>query len=78
MYDSSVRSAIGIESGIAYQFGHYDQCLHIDTSKSLKHESPVKAKYCLVDINVEGLTPLQSGTRDNQVKSCICLIVSYD
>ncbi|TMW53381.1 hypothetical protein DOY81_001503, partial [Sarcophaga bullata] len=70
MYDASARSAVGIESGIAYQFGHYDQCLHVDTIKSLKDDSqdvdPVKAKYCLVDINVEGLTPLQSGTRDKQ------------
>lgn len=73
MYDASVRSAAGIESGITYQFGHYDQCLHNHNFKSLNDDSqdvrPVKAKYCLVDVNVEGLTPLLSGIRDKQVRT---------
>ncbi|KNC28798.1 hypothetical protein FF38_09958, partial [Lucilia cuprina] len=71
MFDASVRSPTGIESGILYHFGHYDQCLHTHNFKShlgyrTNKETPVQAKYCLVDVKIEGLTTLQSGSREKQ------------
>ncbi|XP_046803020.1 nose resistant to fluoxetine protein 6-like [Lucilia cuprina] len=71
VFDASVRSPTGIESGILYHFGHYDQCLHTHNFKShlgyrTNKETPVQAKYCLVDVKIEGLTTLQSGSREKQ------------
>lgn len=72
MYDASVRNPVGIESGILYHFGHYDQCLYTHNVKSQSQDSlpggsTVQAKYCLVEVEIEGLNALQSGTRKNQV-----------
>ncbi|KAM7346795.1 nose resistant to fluoxetine protein 6-like isoform 2-T2 [Cochliomyia hominivorax] len=72
MYDASVRNPVGIESGILYHFGHYDQCLHTNNFKSHSTDSSqyeeliVQPKYCLAEVKIEGLNALKTGTRDMQ------------
>ncbi|XP_075155901.1 nose resistant to fluoxetine protein 6-like [Haematobia irritans] len=67
MIDASVRSAVGLESQVIHQLGHFDQCFQksfpqtiVTTSESMDFLQPVPVQYCLVNVNVNGLTRLDS------------------
>uniref|UniRef100_A0A1A9X1E4 Uncharacterized protein n=1 Tax=Glossina brevipalpis TaxID=37001 RepID=A0A1A9X1E4_9MUSC len=70
MYDAAVQQANGIESGIFYQFGHYDQCLKPIKQQQQRQEHlngsslTVVAKYCLVDVFIDELTVQNTGSHD--------------
>lgn len=53
MFDSSVKIPTGVEYGVTYQFGNFDQCMDITTDK-IADGVAIKPKYCLADVVVEG------------------------
>lgn len=54
VWDSSVKSGVGIVSGTLLQYGDFDECLSV--------EEPIKAKYCLLTVNL--LKPLSYNATD--------------
>ena len=66
MYDSSVKSPVGIEFGADYQLGNYDQCMGIK-SDFIADGVSIKPKYCLLDVNVAGYSVRKSATRHHGV-----------
>lgn len=66
MYDSSVKSPVGVEFGVEYQLGNYDQCMGIKTDIVIDEVS-IKPKYCLLDVNIEGYSVRSSATRHREV-----------
>lgn len=71
VFDASARDQLGVASGILYQLGHYDQCLHQEQPSEESRRpggsnsssdiekwpkvSPVLAQYCLIEVSVDGL-----------------------
>lgn len=60
MYDSTVKSPVGIEYGSDYQLGNYDQCMGIKSDF-------IAPKYCLLDVNVDGYSIRNAATRHHGV-----------
>lgn len=53
MYDSSVKTVAGVEFGVLFHFGNFDQCMDIKTNIELDNVD-IRPKYCLADVAVEG------------------------
>lgn len=66
MYDSSVKSPVGIEFGVDHQLGNYDQCMGIK-SDFIADGVSIKPKYCLLDVNVDGYSIRNAATRHHGV-----------
>lgn len=64
VFDSSVKSPVGIEYGIDYHLGNFDECMSIVTD----HGVSIKPKYCLLEVNMEGYSIRQAATRHREVK----------
>ncbi|XP_018793001.1 PREDICTED: nose resistant to fluoxetine protein 6-like [Bactrocera latifrons] len=61
IYDAMAKSAVGINSGVLHQFGHFDECLdqqqfQTNPNKDDPPELIVRSQYCLVDIQMDGFT----------------------
>lgn len=66
MLDSSVKSPVGVEYGVEYQFGNFDECFDIKTS--LESDGvDIQPKYCLVDVKLEGFAIQNLARRHQQV-----------
>ncbi|XP_037931842.1 nose resistant to fluoxetine protein 6-like, partial [Teleopsis dalmanni] len=67
MYDATVKTPVGIESGILHQFGHFDQCLeqtkYVEEDLPKPVEIPVRAKYCLANVTLTGVPVLNIASR---------------
>lgn len=71
MFDASVKSPVGVEYGVEYQFGNFDQCMEI--SSSLENGGVnIEPKYCLVDVTLDGYAVQKAAVRNQQV-SCVAL-----
>lgn len=68
MFDSSVKSLVGIEYGNDYQFGNFDQCMNISTTLDVDQVN-IQPKYCLLDVKVDGLTIRSAATRNREVNT---------
>ena len=56
----------GIEYGVEFQLGNFDQCMNISTS--IKNDGVnIQPKYCLVDVKMDGFSVRNSAVRNNQV-----------
>lgn len=68
MYDSSVKIPEGIEYGVEFQLGNFDQCMNISTN--IENDGVnIQPKYCLVDVKMDGFNVRNSAVRNNQVSS---------
>ncbi|KAL7029378.1 hypothetical protein ACKWTF_006213 [Chironomus riparius] len=68
MYDSSVKIAQGIEYGVEFQLGNFDQCMNI--SATIKNDGVnIQPKYCLVDVKMDNFIVRNSAVRNNQIKN---------
>ena len=63
MFDASVKSPVGVEYGVEYQFGNFDQCLDISTNVV----ADIKSKYCLVDVTLKGYQVRKTAERFHEV-----------
>jgi Nose resistant-to-fluoxetine protein, N-terminal domain len=64
VFDASVKSPVGIEYGVEYQFGNFDECIEITTD--LEHDgADIQSKYCLVDVALEGYHNQKAAVRRN-------------
>lgn len=66
------KSAVGINSGVLHQFGHFDECLdqqqfHTNASEDDPTELIVRSKYCLVDVQMDGFTMQTVASRQKEV-----------
>ncbi|XP_055843240.1 nose resistant to fluoxetine protein 6-like [Episyrphus balteatus] len=65
MYDASAKGISGVENGLVYQFGHYDQCL--DLNKHVEADElngiSIRSKYCLAEVKLDGLQIQKMGSR---------------
>lgn len=68
MFDASVKSPVGVEYGVEYQFGNFDQCMEI-TANLETVGVYIQSKYCLVDVTLKGLTVQKTASRNHQVRS---------
>lgn len=81
MFDASAKDQLGVTSGIKYQLGHYDQCLdqqqqqqpssqNTNNLEAWPNLSPVLAKFCLIEVTIEGRSNAQqiNSRRPAQVK----------
>lgn len=68
MYDASVKGTSGIENGLVYQFGHYDECIDLNKHAEVDQDHvPIRAKYCLADVTVDGVIIQKIASRKYQV-----------
>lgn len=66
MFDASVKSPVGVEYGVEYQFGNFDQCFDVKTT--LESDGvDIQPKYCLVDVKLEGFVKLNVARRHQKV-----------
>lgn len=66
MLDASVKSPVGVEYGVEYQFGNFDQCMEITTN--LKTDGvDIQPKYCLVDVELNGFRVRNAAVRHQEV-----------
>lgn len=73
MFDASVKSPIGVEYGVEYQFGNYDQCIEI--SANIEPDgADIQSKYCLVDVRLDGYSTFKAARRDQKVSLTILTI----
>lgn len=64
MYDAFVKGSSGIESGLVYQFGHFDQCIELNKQVENGLDNiPVRSKYCLAEVKFDGLRIQKLGSR---------------
>lgn len=77
MFDSSVKSPVGIEYGVDYQFGNYDECMEIETNFDRDGVS-IKPKYCLLDVNIDGYSIRNAATRHHEVSFNQNLTFDFD
>ncbi|XP_055914390.1 nose resistant to fluoxetine protein 6-like [Eupeodes corollae] len=65
MYDASAKGLSGVENGLVYQFGHYDQCIELNkhVEVELGYNIPIRSKYCLADVKMDGLKIQKLGSR---------------
>lgn len=64
MYDASAKGSSGIENGLVYQFGHYDQCIDLNKHEEAELDDvPVRSKYCLAEVKFDGLKIQKIGSR---------------
>jgi Nose resistant-to-fluoxetine protein, N-terminal domain len=64
--DPSVKSPVGIEYGVEYQFGNFDQCL--EAKANLKTDGvDIESKYCLVDVELDGFSMRHAAVRHQEV-----------
>lgn len=75
VFDASVKSPVGVEYGVEYQFGNFDQCLEISTNPEID-KIDIQSKYCLVDVNLEGYKIRKTAERVKEVRTVID--TSYD
>lgn len=68
VFDASVKSPVGVEYGVEYQFGNFDQCMEI-TANLGADGADIQSKYCLVDVKLEGFKVRQTASRSRQVRS---------
>lgn len=66
MYDASVKSPVGIEYGVEFQLGNFDQCMNISTSQKVDGVN-IQPKYCLVDVEMEGYSMRSVAVRNHEV-----------
>lgn len=66
VFDASVKSPVGVEYGVEYQFGNFDQCMDI-TANLQDDDADIAPKYCLVDVNLEGYIVRKAASRHQQV-----------
>lgn len=71
VFDASVKSPVGVEYGVEYQFGNFDQCMEISTSLENGGVN-IEPKYCLVDVTLDGYAVQKAAVRNQQV-SCVAL-----
>ncbi|XP_058444521.1 nose resistant to fluoxetine protein 6-like [Malaya genurostris] len=50
MFDSSVKSTVGIEHGNVFQLGHFDQCMGINGLQ----QASIIAQFCLATVRIDG------------------------
>lgn len=67
MFDASVKSPVGVEYGVEYQFGNFDQCMEIKTSQN-DDGVDIQPKYCLVDVALDGYVVRKIAKRNHQVR----------
>ncbi|XP_070492793.1 nose resistant to fluoxetine protein 6-like [Chironomus tepperi] len=68
MYDSSVKIPEGIEYGVQFQLGNFDQCMNISTT--LENDGVnIQPKYCLVDVKMDGFNIRNLAVRNNQIRN---------
>ncbi|XP_023037117.1 nose resistant to fluoxetine protein 6 [Drosophila willistoni] len=72
IYDASVKSAIGLQSGVVHQFGHYDQCLN----REIFNDQPVQPQYCLLEVPVSGIV-VQTSSRKKEAAYYTENVTSY-
>lgn len=66
VFDASVKSPVGVEYGVEYQFGNFDQCMEV--TDDLKSEQVnIQSKYCLVDVELDGYSVRHSAARRHEV-----------
>lgn len=70
MFDASVKSPVGVEYGVEYQFGNFDQCLDISTNPEID-KIGIQSKYCLVDVTLEGYKVRKTAERVREVRTFI-------
>lgn len=70
MYDASVKSPVGVEYGVEYQFGNFDQCMEV-TADLKNAEVNIQSKYCLVDVELKGYKVRQTAARHQKNVSCV-------
>jgi len=66
VYDSSVKIPSGLEYGVDFQLGNFDQCMNISTTMENDGVN-IQPKYCLVDVKMNGFNVRNSAVRNNQV-----------
>lgn len=81
MYDASVKVPSGIEQGVIYQFGNFDECVmlndnnqystnnNVNNNNDEKSNNGIKitSKYCLADVVLDGFTVRRDATRNFMV-----------
>lgn len=68
MYDASVKVPTGIEYGVVYQFGNYDQCMNLKAVKSIE-DVDISPMYCLADVTIDGFNIRSLASRKHQVST---------
>lgn len=68
MFDASVKSPVGVEYGVEYQFGNFDQCMAIKTNLAVDGVD-IASKYCLVDVDLPGYVVRKAAVRKHQVRN---------
>jgi hypothetical protein len=63
-----VKSPVGIEFGVDYQLGNFDECMRIQTDRNADGVS-IKPKYCLLEVNIEGYDIREAATRNREASS---------
>lgn len=66
MFDASVKTPVGVEYGVEYQFGNFDQCIEISANIE-PGGADIESKYCLVDVKMEGSQMFKAARRNKQV-----------
>lgn len=71
MFDASVKSPVGVEYGVEFQFGNFDQCIEISSNLDEPGGGvDIQSKYCLVDVKLEGFSTFKAARRSQKV-SCV-------
>lgn len=68
VYDASVKVPTGIEYGVVYQFGNYDQCMNLKAVKSID-DVDISPMYCLADVIVDGFNVRSLASRKYEVST---------
>lgn len=66
VFDASVKSPVGVEYGVEYQFGNFDQCMAIKANLA-SDGADIASKYCLVDVDLQGYAVRKTASRKQQV-----------
>lgn len=66
VFDASVKSPVGIEYGVEYQFGNFDQCLEAKANL-ISDGADIQSKYCLVDVTLDGYRVRKTAKRHQKV-----------
>lgn len=77
VFDASVKSPIGVEYGVEYQFGNFDQCMEITTDLETEGVD-IQSKYCLVDVALEGFTVQKSASRNHRVRFSLKYLIDRE
>ncbi|CRK87301.1 CLUMA_CG001103, isoform A [Clunio marinus] len=68
MFDASVKSPVGVENGVEYQFGNFDECLQIATDFKTDGVD-IQPKYCLADVTMDGYVVRKTASRNVEIKN---------